>query len=151
MKRFITNAVFTTGIMLAPFSAIAADITDTLAAKYKLSEQAFADNNTQVLLNEFYASDVYVVGEGSAPLSGHEQLAPVLKELVEGATKIELTPERTNHKGKDTVYDFVNYRVFPSDGSEDFNVRSLLVWQKIKGDWRVIADMYTFGEYKESK
>lgn len=151
MKRFITNAVFATAIALATFSATAADIADTLAAKYKLSEQAFADNNVQLLLNEFYASDVYVVGEGSAPLSGHEQLSPVLKELVEGASKIELTPERTNHQGNDTVYDFVNYRVYPADGSEDFNVRSLLVWQKIKGDWRVTADMYTFGEYKESK
>ncbi|MEH6579762.1 MAG: hypothetical protein V7731_22120 [Amphritea sp.] len=148
MNRFITNTVCATAIVLASFSATAADIADTLAAKYQLSEQAFADNNVQVLLNEFYASDVYVVGEGSAPVSGHEQLAPVLKQLVEGASKIELTPERTNHQSDDTVYDFVNYRVYPSDGSADFNVRSLLVWKKIKGDWRVTADMYTFGAYK---
>lgn len=148
MKRLVTNTLAATGMVLISCGAVAGSSTDEIAAKYQLSERAFADNNVQVLLDQFYATDVYVVGEGSAPLNGHEQLAPVLKQLVEGAQKIELTSQRANHKSADTVYDFVNYRVFPSDGSADFNVRSLLVWKKTQGDWRVTADMYTFGEYK---
>jgi len=148
MKTAVITALMVAGIVLGTGSVQAGSSADVINAKYKLSEKAFAENNVEILLEEFYSKDVFVVGEGSSPVIGHEQLATVLEELVQGAKRIELTSERADHQSDDTVYDFVNYRVFPSDDSPAFNVRSLLVWKKVGGDWRVSADMYTFGDYK---
>lgn len=148
MKKIITLPLIAMGLALGSAGSFAGTTAETIAAKYQLSEKAFAENDVQALVEQFYADDVYVVGEGSKAVVGITDLTPVLKQLVEGASKIEMSSEYADYKSEDTVYDFVNYHVYPADGSEDFNVRSLLVWKKIKGDWRVSADMYTFGQYK---
>ncbi len=149
MKKLIALPLFALGLTLGSTGATAGSTADVIAAKYQLSEKAFAENNVQILIDQFYAGDVYVVGEGSKQATvGIEALTPVLHELVAGASKLEMSSEHADYTSEDTIYDFVNYRVYPADGSEDFNVRSLLVWKKIEGDWRVSADMYTFGQYK---
>jgi hypothetical protein len=120
-----------------------------IRAKYNIKEQAFANNDPEPILNQFYSADVISTDfEGNTHI-GTKGLRPVYEDpmVIGGNVKVEsFHPHVKGNAG----WDWANFHVTPGDPNEKpFTFKILFLWEKINGEWWCKGDMYTFGKFEK--
>ena len=152
MMRNITLTVLSVLVMCGISSCTMDDGTNELdefkqaiRAKYDLKEQAFADNDPEPILQQFYTSDAISSGPDGTTHTGIEELRHVYEEVIGATVRVE---SFHTHVNGNAGWDWVNFHVNPtSEGEEPFTFKMLFLWEKIDGEWWSKGEMYTFGEF----
>lgn len=157
-KTLLAAAVLATSVMGAPHMVKAepaapvaqADTAELAAFKkairaaYDMKEKAFADNNADPIVDDFYSADVLSVDPHSTVTIGREDLRKVYEAIVPTGT-VRVESVNTFVKG-DAGWDWANFHVTPSDTSvEPFTFIILFLWAKENGEWICKGDMYLPG------
>ena len=122
-----------------------AEFKSAIRAQYDVKEKAFADDDPDVVVDRFYAADVYSVDNEGNAHSGREELRPLYREVVPGS-EVEISSVRTHLNG-DLGWDWANFYVRPDDPeAEAFSFIILFLWEKRDGQWTCVGDIYVLGE-----
>lgn len=132
--------------------AISATDTDQAAfereirAKYDMKEAAFAANNPEPILNQFYHPDVVSTGPDGETHIGRDQLRPIYEEIIGATVKIESYRSLVNG---DAGWDWVNFHVTPpaESGQAPFTFKMLFLWERVNGEWMSHGEMYVEGAF----
>ncbi len=151
-----TPALLITALWLVAPVALAGAHGDELAAfkaairaQYDLKERAFAEDDPDLVVDGFYAADVFSVDNEGKAHSGREELRPLYEEVVPGS-EVKITSVRTHVNG-DLGWDWANFRVMPDDpAAEPFSFVILFLWEKRDGQWTCVGDFYVLGELPEA-
>lgn len=136
---------------------LAADDTDTAAfkqairAKYNLKEQAFANGDADLVVDEFYSADVISTDNEGNTHVGREELRPLYEEVT-AAFNAEIESVHTHVNG-DVGWDWANFYVTPKDPDsevEPFSFKILFLWEKVDGEWWCKGDMYVLGKFEQN-
>ena len=155
MRKRIRNITLTVLCVLAMcgISACAMDdgtneldeFKQAIRAKYDLKEQAFADNDPEPILEQFYTSDAISSGPDGTTHFGIEELRHVYEEVIGATVRVESFHTYVNGNAG---WDWVNFHVNPADeGEEPFTLKMLFLWEKIDGAWWSKGEMYTIGAF----
>ena len=118
---------------------------DAIRAKYDVKVRAFARNDADLLVDNFYSEDVLAVYPDGSAVVGRENLRPIYRDTVVKST-VSIESIKT-HVDNDTGWDWTNFYVFPEDPKkDDFSFIVLFLWQKIDGEWFVVGDMFLRGK-----
>jgi len=122
-----------------------------IRVKYDLKEQAFANNDPEPILNQFYSADVISTDFEGHTHIGTAGLRPVYEDpaVIGGKVRVEsIYPHVDGNAG----WDWANFFVIPADPDEKpFTFKILFLWEKINGEWWCKGDMYTFGEFGKDR
>ncbi len=123
-----------------------AALKNALQARLDLLQQLWERRDSDAIVRELYTESTEITGAGSAALySGSVQLRELLAALVKDSRGASVRIDRLSTLGDNAAYTWVTWRVLPLDG-EAFSMKSLFVWGRVDGAWRVLADMYAEGE-----
>ena len=116
-------------------------------AMYDLKEAAFAANDPDPILTEFYAADVISTGPDGVTHVGRDELRPVYEAVI--GNEVQIESYRSFVKG-DAGWDWVNFNVTPPAESEEapFSFKMLFLWEKVDGKWWSHGEMYVPGKFE---
>lgn len=121
---------------------------DALTEQIDQLERLFNMDKVDAMIENIYAPEIIITGEGMSLAKGTEAVRPVLTGMTEGARNAEITLEDIWTKpGSRIAFTPATWKVSPVDGSDAFAVKSLFVWQKLANEWRMVLDIYAMGEY----
>ena len=121
------------------------EFKQAIRAKYDLKEQAFADNDPEPILEQFYTSDAISSGPDGTTHFGIGELRHVYEEVIGATVRVE---SFHTHVNGDAGWDWVNFHVNPADeGEEPFTLKMLFLWERIDGEWWSKGEMYTMGAF----
>jgi len=115
---------------------------------YDLKEMAFAKNDADMLVKEFYADDARSVsGNDAHTYAGRDEFLKVYKEIVPTATvKIESIETYVNGNAG---WDWANFHVNPNgEDQKPFTFMILFLWTKENGQWISKGDFYSLGNFQ---
>lgn len=123
-----------------------AALKNALQARLDLLQQLWECRDGDAIVRELYTEDTEITGAGSDALyHGSAQLRELLAVLVNDSRGASIRIDRLTELADSAAYTWVTWRVLPLQG-EAFSMKSLFVWRRVEGDWRVVADMYAEGE-----
>ena len=138
-------------LALLPLATTAASQEDlkefnaAIRARYDLKEQAFAENNPDFIVDEFYSEVVFSVDNEGTLHNGREALRPIYTEVVPGST-VRIQSVKAHVDG-DAGWDWTNFYVTPDDpAAEPFSFIILFLWEKRDGKWWCVGESYQIGE-----
>jgi len=116
-----------------------------IRAQYDLKEKAFADDDADLVVDQFYSEDVYSVDNEGNAHSGREALRAIYHEVVPPHTvKVESI---RSHVDGNSGWDWTNFYVTPDDPEgEAFSFVILFLWEQRDGKWWSVGDIYVLGE-----
>ncbi|RME69093.1 MAG: nuclear transport factor 2 family protein [Alphaproteobacteria bacterium] len=118
--------------------------------KYDLKEAAFAADDPEPIVTQFYAADARSVSANDAQTyAGVDAFRRVYASVVPGATvKIESVETYVNG---DAGWDWANFFVTPDDpATAPFSFMILFLWSKEDGEWISKGDFYALGKFDTS-
>lgn len=117
---------------------------DDIRKRLKEVERLWAARDALGVSRLLYADDVLVMGQGEKDMvRGRAAADSLVKTLVAGAAKVEITLVDGRAQGKDGVVTWIQWHVVPITASEKpFDVMSLYAWRREAAGWRVVSDMY---------
>jgi hypothetical protein len=124
-----------------------------VAKKLARVEQIWNVQDGKQLVAELYTPTTEITGEGMPEVArGTPALTALVQRLMEGATSTKISLNKFMQLGPDHGWSWVTWDIVPRDPKEKpFKMKSLLVWEKYKGDWRIVGDMFATGEIPASK
>lgn len=137
------------GTAAAPPSLGAEAAQAEIEARIDLLEQLWAAGDAPGLVEQLYTDDIVVAGEGMpAPAVGKQQARELVAELIKGSKTAEVELKRFKPLGPEAASTWVVWHLPPPEGrSAPMLVRSLFVWEKQGGTWRISGDMYSLGPF----
>ena len=151
-KTFKPLGLLAISLMLAPSLVTAGSDLESfkkaIRIQYDLKERAFANDDPDLVVNEFYAADVFSVDNEGNSHSGREGIRPIYHEVVPGST-VRVESFRTHVEGN-SGWDWTSFYVTPDDSTADpFSFVILFLWEKRDGKWWCVGDIYVLGELKK--
>jgi uncharacterized protein (TIGR02246 family) len=127
----------------------AADARAEIEARLVEMEQLWAAGDAKGLVEQLYTDDVVIAGEGMpSPVQGKGQAEQLVTELIKGSKTADLELKQFKQLGPEAASSWVVWRLPPAEGQTDpMLIRSLFVWEKQGGAWRMSADMYSVGPF----
>jgi hypothetical protein len=122
--------------------------TLSIALKERLSfiENAWNQGQADKLVKEIYLPQTQIAGEGSDDLYEGVSVSNLVSELVKDNKMVKLQLIDVQALANDAALSWVQWHVTPTNGSTPaFDMKSLFVWKRSHGQWRIVADMYTSG------
>lgn len=130
--------------------AIADDFRSQVDALYRMKEKAFANEDADKIVEQFYSADAITFGPEGKPVVGRPGFRDDYRNIVKIAN-VRVEPVHT-HVGTDAAWEWVNFRATPKDASQKpFTFIMLFVFAKQDGKWVSGGDAYTVGEFPAAK
>lgn len=141
-----------TGGALARASGVGSLAADQLKAelglRYRYYETAFDNKSASDYVDNFYTDDVVAVSAGDGYAHGKQAMLVLVKALMQDMKRIRVTWHEPRLLAPHVAFDLVQNEVLlegPAGTIEQY--KSMLIWKKVNGVWKVAADMYTTGRY----
>ncbi len=113
--------------------------------QYDLKERAFATNDADLVVDQFYSEDVVSVGPDGVVHVGREAIRPGYHEVIGGTVRVESI---NTHVEGNSGWDWTNFYVTPEDPKADpFSFVIIFLWEKRQGKWWCVGDMFVVGKY----
>lgn len=127
----------------------AEDARAEIEARIDVLERLWAAGDAKGLVEQLYTDDIVIAGEGMpGPVVGKQQAEQLVAELIKGSKTAEVELKRFKQLGPEAASTWVVWRLPPPEGQADpVLIRSLFVWQKQGGEWRMSDDMYSVGSF----
>lgn len=134
-------------LVFVNISAHAASLDSEIQERLKLIEQDWNNGKAETLIKEIYLPETQIAGEGSDQLfESPEAISQLVTGLVKDNKHVTLALEGTRQLASDAALSWVVWTVTPAaSNAEPFKMKSLFVWKKQDGKWRIVADMFTSG------
>lgn len=115
--------------------------------KYDLKEKAFAEDDIEPIINEFYAPDARSVdGTSGHTYAGTAAYREEYAKVVPPYT-VKIESVSTFVKGS-AGWDWANFYVTPDDANEKpFSFMILFLWARENGEWKSKGDFYGLGKF----
>lgn len=134
------------GNLAQPSKEIKDDFRRQVDALYRMKEQAFATEDADKIVEQFYSADAVAFGPEGKPVIGRPAFRDEYREVVKIAN-VRVEPVYS-HIGTDAAWEWVNFRATPKDTSQKpFTFIMLFVFAKQDGKWISGGDAYTVGEF----
>jgi hypothetical protein len=116
---------------------------------YDIKEKAFASDDADLVLNEFYSADAISAAEGSSTVEiGRQALKPIYEAGVKDIKMVRIESVHTYVNGS-AGWDWVNFYLEPKpEKAAEYPkspLRMLFLWSKENGAWVCKGDMYIQG------
>lgn len=118
------------------------------------------EKSVEKLQNLFRAGDVTAVRSGSfarnaalsgeggpTVVSGEVGLLEALKSVIEMTPKLTIKIHASQQLNTETIQTWLQWTSPSPDNSETLAFRSLTVWVREDGDWKIAGDMYVMGSF----
>ncbi|WP_136163061.1 YybH family protein [Sphingomonas flavalba] len=93
-----------------------------------------------------YTDDAVATGEQNpAPAEGRAAMTALISHLMEGTRAVSIAIYRAEQLAPDVASTWVTWTVALADGQPDFQTKSLFVWKRVDGSWRIAQDMFALG------
>lgn len=134
-------------LIFVNISAHAASLDSEIQERLKLIEQDWNSSKAEALIKEIYLPETQIAGEGSDQLfQSPEAVSQLVKGLVKENKHVSLALDNTRQLAPDAALSWIVWTVTPAAANaEPFKMKSLFVWKKHDGKWRITADMFTSG------
>lgn len=153
-RRFVKLAASTAalacfGMATATPSLGAEAARAEIEARIDAMEKLWASGDAAGLVEQLYTDDIVIAGEGMpGPIEGKPQAEQLVAELIKGSKTAEVELKRFKQLGPEAASTWVVWRLPPPEGqATPVLVRSLFVWEKQGGEWRISGDMYSIGPF----
>jgi hypothetical protein len=104
--------------------------------------------NAALLQSECFVPDAMISGEGAPGIArGEENIKTVLEHVVRETPDIAISIVALQPISESTAVTWLQWTSPEADGSGNF--RSLTVWVKSDGQWKILADMYGMGQFQD--
>jgi uncharacterized protein (TIGR02246 family) len=125
------------------------DARAEIEARIDALEKLWAAGDAKGVAEQLYTHDVVIAGEGMpAPVQGRQQAEQLVAELIKGSKTVELELKRFRQLGPEAASTWVVWHLPPPEGQADpVLIRSLFVWEKQGGEWRMSDDMFSIGPF----
>ena len=103
-------------------------------------------HDAQGLAAKYFTKDVTAIGEGGKEfIRDAAGLEPMLVELFKMAPSARLEVHTARSLGPDAAYAWVIWHCNEEQAKDKFEVRSLYVFKREAGRWKIAADSYSMG------
>ncbi len=149
IKRAASAVAFATLAMPAcAHAAGGADIREQIQQRADALGADWVKHDANAIAANYFTRDATALGEGGAELvSGTAALKKTLQELFKQATTARLQVRMAKPLGPDAAYAWVVWDCnFDQAPKAQFKVRSLYVFRREGGQWKIAADAYSMGD-----
>ena len=114
---------------------------DTAFSKLWAQEQ-----NAEKFVMDYWAPGAVVIAsDGPTAWSGYDELVPFIREFMTAYPGITAEPVYTKVAAENVAYQFAQFNFLPADPeSEPVPAKSLYVWIKSDGQWKITADHFSY-------
>lgn len=147
IKRMVLAAT-AAAVLPAYGQGNAADVPAQIERTIGALAAEWPKHDAPAIAARFFTSNATLIGEGGKEMSHTPaQLKGVLQELFKMAPAARLEVRMAKALGPDAAYGWVVWHCNPDKpASEQFTVRSLYVFQREAGQWKIAADSYSMGD-----
>jgi len=123
------------------------DVSEQIQQRANALAADWTKHDAKAMAANYFTKDVTVHGEGNAQfVSGTAQMEKTLEELFKVAPKAKLDVHMAKSLGPDIAYGWVVWNCnYDQPAKSQFKVRSLYVFKKEGGQWKIAADSYSMG------
>ncbi|OYO27591.1 hypothetical protein [Janthinobacterium sp. PC23-8] len=134
-------------VAMTPASAAQSAIHQQLQQRVDALGKQWSGHDAHAIATQFFTGDLTASGEGNPGLvQGSGQLEPLLAELFKAAPHARLEVHVAEQLGADAAYAWVVWHCNEDKpATQQFKVRSLYVFKKTGGLWKIAADAYSMG------
>ncbi|QDK97508.1 nuclear transport factor 2 family protein [Acinetobacter tandoii] len=124
---------------------ISQDIIAILDSKDKLMEKGFAEGNAELITNEYYTKDAWVVGPDDATWKGRDHILELYKSVV-GTYTWESKRTHLMQTSEDSITEFMIGTIYPTGEGETLVYKLQFVWTKSEGEWKCASQFFAYGK-----
>lgn len=123
------------------------DIKSAIAARARLLEKHFANQDAISLVNDYYVPDELqpLASPGDRAIIGRKDLAAMFEGLFATYAEVRQVP-LTIRYAKDFAYEVSNAYMKPRNGGEENEFRYIATWRRCDDGWRVEVDFFATGQ-----
>jgi len=126
--------------------AISAKTLGELQARIASLSTAWAAHDVKAFQAEFFAPNACLIGEGMpAAACGQATVGDTLTHMSQEVPAIAVEVVMA-HQAGDTIISWLQWHLLDAKGARTATMRSMTVWSKAHGKWRIIGDSYSVGQ-----
>jgi|GEM_PF-999924 len=109
--------------------------------------------DAQAVLQEVFAEEATVCGEGAPGITAGANLLPALTEMLKITPQLSIRSVRTEELSATSAITWLEWKSPPADAAAGgvIEFRSLTAWRRKGDSWVIVADMYGMGAFSDSR